>query len=120
MFLLNLFKQDIFSSKDSFFAFHETKKNHNTFLPVGIKHSAFACKAIRPYFFNNQLQEEIPHAPFEKCSAEKDMFKSDLLLNGSYPLSALFTTEAKQYPHLIIALPAAHAAEILTPPPNFS
>jgi hypothetical protein len=77
-------------------------------------------KQLGLIFFNNQLQEEIPHAPFEKCSAEKDMFKSDLLLNGSYPLSALFTTEAKQYPHLIIALPAAHAAEILTPPPNFS
>jgi len=68
----------------------------------------------------NQANEEVPHSP-EDCKGDAAKFefsKYDPFLVHDNTYTHPFLTGVQQYIHFAISIPASHAGEIPTPPPD--
>ncbi len=77
-------------------------------------------KQLGNLLFSNQLQEELPHGAddVEKDAKAKVAFKKDFCAIHDLTQLSFLQITSKRYIHFAIALPAPHAGEIHTPPPN--
>lgn len=79
-------------------------------------------KQLGSLLFSNQIQEELPHSmdDVEKDIKGKLDFKKDFCCTHDFAEINHISANAIGYIHFATALPAAHAGEIHTPPPNIA
>lgn len=70
--------------------------------------------------FSNQIQEELPHMTDDvqkECKGKE--IKKDYYCTADFAEIGLIPSCSTAYIHFVTQLPASHAGEIHTPPPNF-